>query len=478
MLYNPPMSAHHNIAVPDFDLVVLGAAGDLARRKIFPALWDLHQDGWLPEGGRVFAAARKFPPDFPAQLRRDCNAEQNPEWKNFADAIVLADGVNVSADLSPLAKMLGPMESRARVFYAALPPALFAPLAESLFAAGLAEAPARIVLEKPIGRDLESYRAINAAVARRFAESQIFRIDHYLGKETVQNLLVTRFANLVWEPLWNRAHIDHIQISAAESAGTEGRAGYYESSGALRDMAQNHLLQLLCLAAMEPPRSLDPDAVRDEKVKVLHSMRPLAADDFVVGQYAAGAVDGKPAAAYRTDANSPDSKTETFAALRVHMDNWRWAGVPFYLRTGKRMAARATVALVQFRRPPVDYFGGETAPNRIVIRLQPNEGVELQTLSKRPGPGGISLRPTTLNLNYADSLGKLPDAYERLILDALRGIRTLYMRNDEIEAAWKWLSPALDSGREPEMYPAGSWGPDAAQILLAKEGRQWHNPAA
>ena len=471
-------AAHHNIAVPDFDLVVLGASGDLARRKIFPALWDLHQDGWLPDSGRVFAAARKFPENFLQTLRRDCRADQNPKWKQFADSIALAENTNAAGDLAPLAKALGPMESRARVFYAALPPSLYAPLAESLAAAGLAGAPARIVLEKPIGRDLESYRAINAAVARRFAEDQIFRIDHYLGKETVQNILVTRFANLVWEPLWNRAHVDHVQISAAESAGAEGRAGYYESSGALRDMAQNHLLQLLCLAAMEPPRSLHPDAVRDEKVKVLHSLRPLAAADFVVGQYAPGAVDGKPVDSYRKDADSPDSKTETFAALRVHIDNWRWAGVPFYLRTGKRMAARATVALVQFRAPPVDYFGGDgvAAPNRIVIRLQPNEGVELQTMSKRPGPGGIALRPTTLNLNYADSLGKLPDAYERLLLDALRGIRTLYMRDDEIEAAWKWLAPALDTGREPEMYPAGSWGPDAAQILLAQEGRKWHNP--
>ena len=471
-----PHHPAYDIAVPDFDLIVFGASGDLARRKIFPALWDLHQDGWLPETGRIIAAARKFPNNFPATLRRDCGAEESAGWKKFTDSVIFADNTDAAGDLRPLAKMLGPAESRARVFYAALPPALYAPLAESLSAADLSPSPARIVLEKPIGRDLESYRAINAAVARRFSEGQIFRIDHYLGKETVQNLLVTRFANLVWEPLWNRAHIDHVQISAAESAGAEGRAGYYESSGALRDMAQNHLLQLLCLAAMEPPRSLDPDAVRDEKVKVLHSLRPLSRDDFVVGQYAAGAVDGQPASAYRTDANAPDSKTETFAALRAHIDNWRWAGVPFYLRTGKRMATRATVALVQFRRPPVDYFGGESAPNRIIIRLQPNEGVELQTLSKRPGPGGISLRPTTLNLNYAESLGKLPDAYERLLLDALRGIRTLYMRNDEIEAAWKWLAPALDSGREPEMYSAGSWGPDAAQILLAKEGRQWHNP--
>ena len=472
------MPPPHNIAVPDFDLVVLGASGDLARRKIFPALWDLHQDGWLPDAGRIFAAARKFPPDFPRALRRDCRAEDNPKWQTFADSIALAENTDAAGDLAPLAKKLGPMESRARVFYAALPPSLYAPLAESLAAAGLAAAPARIVLEKPIGRDLQSYRAINAAVARRFAEDQIFRIDHYLGKETVQNILVTRFANLVWEPLWNRAHIDHVQISAAESAGAKGRAGYYESSGALRDMAQNHLLQLLCLAAMEPPRSLHPDAVRDEKVKVLHSLRPLKPDDFVVGQYAAGAVDGKPVDSYRADADAPESKTETFAALRAHIDNWRWAGVPFYLRTGKRMAARATVALVQFRAPPVDYFGGDemAAPNRIVIRLQPNEGVELQTLSKRPGPGGIALRPTTLNLNYADSLGKLPDAYERLLLDALRGIRTLYMRDDEIEAAWKWLAPALDSGRDPELYPAGGWGPDAAQILLAKEGRKWHNP--
>ena len=464
------------IAVPDFDLVVLGASGDLARRKIFPALWDLHQDGWLPASGRIIAAARQFPPEFQTQLRRDCAADSNSNWSQFADNIVFAENVNAAADLAPLAKILGPAGNRVRVFYAALPPSLYAPLADSIATAGLSEHPARLVLEKPIGRDLESYRAINAAVARRFAEDQIFRIDHYLGKETVQNLLVTRFANMAWEPLWSRDHIDHVQISAAESAGAEGRGGYYESSGALRDMAQNHLLQLLCLTAMEPPRSLDPDAVRDEKVKVLHSLRPLAAEDFVVGQYGAGAVAGKPAAGYREDVGVAESRTETYAALRVCIDNWRWAGVPFYLRTGKRMASRATVALIQFRRPPADYFGGSARPNRMVIRLQPNEGLELQTMSKRPGPGGISLRETVLNLNYGEGVGKLPDAYERLLLDALRGIRTLYMRDDEIEAAWKWLAPALDSGREPEMYPAGSWGPDAAQILLAKEGRQWHNP--
>ena len=465
------------IAVPDFDLVILGAAGDLARRKIFPALWDLHQDGWLPAGGRIIAAARKLPPDFPAQLRRDCGAGDHPAWPQFAQTITLADGADAAADLSALATLLGPRENRARVFYAALPPALYAPLADALAAAGLAAAPARIVLEKPIGRDLASYRAINAAVSRRFAEDQIFRIDHYLGKETVQNLLVARFANLAWEPLWSRDYIDHVQISAAESAGAAGRGGYYESSGALRDMAQNHMLQLLCLTAMEPPRSLDPDAVRDEKVKVLRSLRPLAPQDFVVGQYAAGAAAGKPAPSYRQDVGAPDSRTETYAALRVHLDNWRWAGVPFYLRTGKRLAARAAVAVVQFRRPPVDYFDGAAEPNRVVIRLQPNEGVELHTMSKRPGPGGIALRRTILNLNYAEGAGKLPDAYERLLLDALRGIRTLYMRHDEIEAAWQWLAPALDTGRDPEMYPAGGWGPDAAQILLAKEGRQWHNPA-
>ena len=489
------------VAVPDFDLAILGAGGDLARRKIFPALWHLHQAEWLPGSGRIVAVGRRIPEDFVRNLRRDCNAEHSPEWESFAGMISVANGVDVCGDISSLAKALGnpvpgtgnpvpgtggtgngtvgtggTVGERVRVFYAALPPSLYPELAERLAAAGLVDARARIVLEKPIGRDLESYRAVNAAVARRFGEGQIFRIDHYLGKETVQNLLVTRFANTVWEPLWNGAYVDHVQISAAESDGVGGRAGYYDAAGALRDMAQNHLLQLLCLAAMEPPRSLDPDAVRDEKVKVLQSLRPLGSGDFVLGQYGAGTVGGERVPGYQDDAGSGGSSTETFAALRARVDNWRWAGTPFYLRTGKRLAARAAAVAVQFREPPVRYFAGAARANRIVIRLQPNEGVELETQSKRPGPGGIALRTTTLNLNYADSLGRLPDAYERLLLDALRGIRTLYMRNDEIEAAWGWLSPALDSGRVPEVYAAGSWGPKGADELLAGEGREWHNP--
>jgi glucose-6-phosphate 1-dehydrogenase len=346
------------------------------------------------------------------------------------------------------------------------------------------------VLEKPIGHDLASAQAINDAVGAVFAERQIFRIDHYLGKESVQNLLVTRFANTLLEPLWNSRWIDHVQITAAESLGVGTRGDYYDRSGALRDMLQNHLLQVLCLVAMEPPSYIDRETVRDEKLKVLQALAPLSADqikrDTVIGQYGAGLADGGVVAGYHDDAENPDSSTETFVAVKAEINNWRWAGVPFYLRTGKRMSRRCSEIVVEFKPVPLPMFPGSdraAEPNRLVISLQPNEEMRLELTAKEPGPGGIRMRPVSLALNYTEAFQRRSaDAYERLLMDVVRGDPTLFMRRDEVEAAWAWAEPILcewqHSGREPRKYPAGTDGPVDAATLLERDGRRWHEGAS
>ncbi len=484
------------IAVEPFDMVVFGATGDLAARKLFPALYHRDLVGQLPEDARIIGTSRRelAPKDFLKLVETSIAehvsaAERDPAVLSrflgrLAYVAVDATGEN---GWPALAKLLGPPNGRIRAFYLAVGPDLFALLTERLGRHGLATDGCRVVVEKPIGKDGASARAINDAIGKVFAERQIFRIDHYLGKETVQNLMALRFANALFEPVWNAAHIDHVQITVAETLGLEGRAGYYETSGALRDMVQNHLLQLLCLAAMEPPTSISADSVRDEKLKVLRSLRPISPNDgtqvIVRGQYKAGASGDGPVKSFAEELGKPKSATETFVAIRAEIENWRWKGVPFYLRTGKRLAARVSEIVVTFRQVPHSIFeagAGPLTPNRLVLRLQPDEGVKLWLMIKDPGPGGMRLRRVPLDMSFAESFGMRPvDAYERLLMDVVRGNQTLFMRRDEVEAAWAWIDPILEAwragGEAPKAYTSGTWGPSAAVALIERDGRTWHD---
>ena len=379
-------------------------------------------------------------------------------------------------------------EDRPRLFYLATSPDLFGPICEGAGAAGIVTPQARVVLEKPIGRDLASAIKINDQVGRVFNELQVYRIDHYLGKELVQNLLALRFANSLFESVWDRAHIDHVQITVAETVGVEERAAYYDKSGALRDMVQNHLLQLLCLVAMEPPTSMAADSVRDEKLKVLRSLRAMsdgeAMQRTVRGQYRAGAGGGMAVPGYAEELGAP-SRTETFVALKAEVENWRWAGTPFYLRTGKRLPTRVSEIVIQFHKVPHSIFptgAGMIEPNRLIIRLQPDDGIQLELMSKDPGPGGMRLRNAPLDIRFADAFKvRYPDAYERLLMDVVRGNPTLFMRRDEVEAAWRWVEPIIEawasSEEPPKPYLAGSWGPTAAIALIERDGRTWFEEA-
>jgi glucose-6-phosphate 1-dehydrogenase len=374
------------------------------------------------------------------------------------------------------------------VFYLATAPSLFAGICEQLANAGLVDAQARVVLEKPLGHDLASAREINQQVGRHFAEQQIYRIDHYLGKETVQNLMVLRFGNSIFEPIWRAGHIRSVQITVAESVGVGSRAGFYDGTGCLRDMVQNHLLQLLAIVAMEPPVSLDADAIRDEKLKVLRSLRRIGpaelARDVVRGQYTAGTIDGKAVPGYLQEDNvPPDSQTETFVALRAFIDNWRWANVPFFLRTGKRMAERKSEIVIDFANQPFNIFPDQVHQpvNRLTISLQPEEAVQLQIMAKEPG-SGMRRRPVTLDLDLHTAFSeRRAEAYERLLIDVIRGRLTHFMRHDELEAAWSWAEPILDGWQEqleaPRLYAAGTWGPAASSALTARTDMQWAEEA-
>jgi glucose-6-phosphate 1-dehydrogenase len=483
------------IPVPVFDCVVFGATGDLTLRKLLPALYYRFHDGQMPGEARIFGAARSKLSD---DAFRD-RARQALSKHVAADALepakvdafcnqlhyVAIDGADPESDWSDLRDALD--ENRVRVFYMATSPDLYGPICRNLKAADLITQQTRVVLEKPIGRDLESARKINDEVGAVFEEAQTFRIDHYLGKETVQNLLALRFANSIFERLWTSDVIDHVQITVGETVGVEGRGGYYDHSGAMRDMVQNHMLQLLCLIAMEPPVSLDADRVRDEKLKVLRALRPIEAHEAaaltVRGQYVAGAVDGKPVAGYLTDLGGDEaSHTESFVALKAEVRTWRWANVPFYLRTGKRLPQKISEIVLQFRAQPFSIFPAETGefqPNRLIIRLQPEEGMRLEMMTKEPGPGGLRLRPTGLDISFEKTFNtRYADAYERLLMDTVRGNATLFMRRDEVEQAWTWADPILDAWSSrpepPRPYPAGSWGPTAAIALIERDGRTWH----
>jgi glucose-6-phosphate 1-dehydrogenase len=392
----------------------------------------------------------------------------------------------VAGSWGPLCDRLAEHPDRVRVFYLATSPDLYGAICENIGASRLVTPLTRVVLEKPIGHDLASARAINDEVGRVFTEEQTFRIDHYLGKETVQNLLALRFANTIFERLWNSDVIDHVQITVAETVGVEGRGGYYDKSGALRDMLQNHMMQLLCLLAMESPISLDADSLRDEKLKVLRSLRPIASYEAstltVRGQYAHGAVAGKTVEGYLADLGDADSRTETFVALKAEVHTRRWANVPFYMRTGKRMPQKVSEIVIQFRALPFSIFPAEAAElqaNQLIIRLQPEEGMRLEMMTKEPGPGGLRLRPTGLDISFEKTFAtRYPDAYERLLMDCVRGNATLFMRRDEVETAWAWVEPIIEAWESrpeaPRLYPAGSWGPTAAIALIERDGRTWH----
>jgi glucose-6-phosphate 1-dehydrogenase len=414
-------------------------------------------------------------------------------WDKFAARVTY---IQVSAGAPEgfvtLHDRLSDAPDRDRVFYFSTSPALFADMAFNLQKAGLVTPNSRVVLEKPLGHDLESCREINGQIGEVFKEHQIFRIDHYLGKETVQNLLILRFANAMFEPLWNSAHIDHVQITVGEEVGVEGRWSYYDDAGAMRDMVQNHMLQLLCLVAMEPPYILDQDAVRDEKVKVLKALKPIndtnITQNTVRGQYRAGAVGGKEVPGYlEEDGANIDSVTETFVALRCEISNWRWAGVPFYLRTGKRLPKRHSEIVIQFRDVPHQMFPLAKSmtnyqANRLVLRLQPDDGIHLVLNNKSPGPGLVRLRPTALNLSFAEAFGaRSPDAYERLLLDAIDGNNTLFVRRDEQDIAWQWVDAIQEAWENnhvaPKGYTSGTWGPSAAIALIERDGRTWNEEA-
>ncbi|GCD89611.1 glucose-6-phosphate dehydrogenase [Nocardioides sp. LS1] len=479
------------------DFTVFGGTGDLALRKLLPALYLRDLEGQLPADTRIVGVSRAELDDdgYRAEVRAALTTYVAPE--DLTDPAVdrlLARLHHLTLDahepdewhrLHALLKDRPDHETAARVFYLAVAPSLFGAICDNLEAIGVVNDAARVVLEKPIGHDVASARAVNDAVGRVFAESQIFRIDHYLGKESVQNLLVTRFANTFLEPMWNSHWVDHVQITVAEELGVGERGGYYDHAGALRDMVQNHLLQLLCLVAMEPPSHIGRETVRDEKLKVLQALKPMTPEgvdhDTVRGRYTAGLVDGVAVPSYTDDLGHSGSKTETFVALRTEVQNWRWAGVPFYLRTGKRMDRRASEIVVVFKPPPHAMFPhseGTTEPNRLHIHIQPDEGMRLHLTAKEPGPGGIRLRPVSLDLSYATTFEqRSPDAYERLLMDVIKGNPTLFMRRDEVEAAWTWVEPILTrwatSPDRPKRYPAGTSGPTAAATLLERDGRSW-----
>jgi glucose-6-phosphate 1-dehydrogenase len=495
------------IAADPSTLVIFGGNGDLSHRKLMPALYNLHADGLLPPRFAAVATGRRPMSDTEYRAFARDGVERfsrrpidEAAWKTFAESLFFVPtSIDDPATFAPFGSRLDLIEHERnipgnRIYYLAIPPSLFVPtvrqLAKSRF---VPPAPrggvtpfARLIVEKPIGSDLQSACDINDRLADVFDERQIYRIDHYLGKETVQNILVLRFANSIFEPLFNQRYVDHVQITVAEAEGVGTRAGYYEQAGALRDMVQNHLLQLLCLVSMEPPHSLDADVVRDEKLEVLESLRMMKPEDVdthvVRAQYAAGFDMGAPVGGYRQEPGvDPRSCTETYVALKLYIDNWRWAGVPFFLRTGKRLPKRASEVTVQLKNvPPILFNADRGAPlesDELVIRIQPDEGFALGINSKVPGPR-VRIFPVKMDFHYGATFGaSTPEAYERLLLDVMAGDATLFMRRDAVEAAWRFVMPILDRWAsqkcELPQYPAGEWGPAEADRLIESAGRRW-----
>jgi glucose-6-phosphate 1-dehydrogenase len=493
-------------------VVIFGASGDLTRRKLVPALYNLAWGGSLPARFAIVGVARREKSDgsFRAELREAVAqfSRRKPIdaalWGEFERGIRYVRGA--ADDPSTYAALKATLErldvergtQGNRLFYLAVPPAEFGHIVKGLRASELVAPVARdqarrgwtrVIFEKPFGHDLASARALNDVIASAFDESQVFRIDHYLGKETVQNLLVFRFANSLFEPIWGREHVDHVQITVAEEIGVEGRGKFYEQTGVTRDIVENHLMQLLCLTAMEPPIALTADAVRDEKVKVLRSLRPIERSEVsrvvVRGQYGQGVVRGEEVPSYREEPDvSPDSRVETYVAMRCSVDNWRWSGVPFYVRAGKRLPRRVTEIAIVFHAVPHTLFrapDGGITPNVLTVRIQPDEGIALRFISKEPGQQTI-LRDVAMDFRYGTAFGSnTPEAYERLLLDAMRGDATLFTRRDEIEEQWAYMDHVLeawdaDGPPPPPVYPAGSWGPEQADDLIARDGRRWRKP--
>ena len=492
--------------IPPTVIVIFGASGDLTSRKLVPALFNLSMDHLLPNKFFLIGYGRKAVTDqeFRETLKKSLAAHSRRPvdekiWNNLEPGVSFHQGAyddpesfeKLKVKIEKIEKSTS--EPVQCIFYLSTPPSGFLPILENLGESGLARlhkntpSASKVIVEKPFGRDLQSARELNIMINRRFSESQVFRIDHYLGKETVQSLLVQRFANTIFEPVWNRNYVSCIQITVSEELGVGSRAGYYDRSGALRDMIQNHVMQLLALTAMEPPSSLDPEAIRDEKVKALQAIKPLHLDgsqqEVIRGVYGEGLVGGEKAISYHEEADIPSSSsTETYAALCLQLDNWRWKGVPFYIRSGKRLKQKISEIVVQFTRPPAILFGQKSqqplSPNLLTIRIQPNEGVSLSLNSKTPGLE-TKLQPVNLSFGYDTTFGSnTPEAYERLILDSMVGDGTLFIRGDEAEQSWGLLSPVIDSwqnrGQEGlEKYAAGTWGPLAADKMLLNRGHEW-----
>lgn len=477
------------------DLIIFGATGDLSARKLFPALFQLDAAGLLPVDLRIAAVARQeqtieaFHDELRSRMANHMRQEiDDAAWQQFTQRLTY-----LSADFAQprafeeLDAWL--CETRVSLFYLATPPSLFATICEQLSDDGCLSGPCRIVLEKPIGESLDTSREVNETLTRFLAEQDIYRIDHYLGKETVQNLLALRFANRFINAQWDQSCIDHVQITVAEKVGIEGRWAYYDGVGQLRDMVQNHLMQLLCLVAMEPPNSLEAESIRDEKVKIVKALRPIDAasvkSHVVRGQYSQGVIDGQSVPGYLDEegCETADSDTETFVAIKAHVDNWRWSGVPFYLRTGKRMPDKVTEIIIQYKALPHHIFGeGEAAePNRLIIRLQPNEGIEMRMVSKRQSlKDKLSLQTHTLNFDFREDgdIDRIPDAYERLFLDAVNGDPSLFVGREEIEESWRWCDQLISAcekcGLTVNAYQAGSWGPSKSELLIDRDGRSWN----
>ena len=477
------------------DLIIFGASGDLSARKLFPALYHLSGCDLLPESFRIAAVARdtvdteSFLIRLKERMKPAINAAHWSEerWTQFASYFTyLQADFSDAKNLNALSKWLD--DTRVSLFYLATPPSLFAPICDNLSSANCLTGDCRIVLEKPIGEDLATSKKVNETVGRYFPEGSIYRIDHYLGKETVQNLLVLRFANRFINAQWDQSCIDHVQITVAETVGIEGRWSYYDKVGQLRDMVQNHLMQLLCLVAMEPPNSMSAESIRDEKVKIVKALRPIdvdtVADHVVRGQYGQGWSHGVSVPSYTEEegCTSTDSDTETFVAIKAHIDNWRWAGVPFYLRTGKRMAEKMTEIVINYKKLPHNIFSdGDNIPNSLVIRLQPNEGIEMKMVAKKQTlKDKLGLVTHDLNLDFLGSseMNRIPDAYERLFLDAINGDQSLFVGRSEIEESWRWCDTLIKACQlqnvKVKQYHAGSWGPAKAELLIEKDGRSWH----
>lgn len=507
---NPLREGLQQERVPDPScLIIFGASGDLTQRKLVPALYSLAHDGLLPAGQTIIGFARpEFSDDaFRKNMREACDkfARTRPVdeaiWESFAKGLFYVQGEfgDVEAYRRLKQKLKECDDTRGtggrRLYYLAVPPTFFPVISEILGSEGMVTDPeregpyTRVIIEKPFGHDLKSAKELNRVAVTTFRERQVFRIDHYLGKETVQNLMVLRFANGIFEPFWNRQYIDHVQLTVAESIGVEKRGNYFESAGITRDIVQNHMLQLVSLVAMEPPVEMEANAVRDEKVKVLRALREFPAGEeehFAVrGQYVQGSVLGEKTIAYRNEENvNPQSNVETFAAMKIFVDNWRWAGVPFYLRAGKRLPKRVTDISIHFRPAPYPLFnkmsGVKMQPNVLAIRIQPDEGISLKFDSKVPGPV-VRTAPVTMEFRYATSFGaEPPEAYERLLLETMLGDSTLFARRDEVETAWAWLDPLLSrwatDGHSPAPYGAGTWGPEEADALIERDGRKWRRP--